>query len=352
RRILKVNRTIRIAAATAAGVGCLAGASSAFATATGSGATFPAVAYQNWCGTFKSCSYTGVGSSAGIRALTAKTVDFAGSDATLTDAQLAAIGGRVSYFPTLLGAITVPVNIAGVTGNKLKLSGKEVADIFQGTITTWNNPVLVKSNPVLKNATGTITLCVRSDGSGTSWNFSRYLTKMSPAFATAISFSQTPNWPASAIKSAGNPGVANCVKSNANSVGYVDLADAIRAGLQTNVTAIGKSELVKQGGKTKRKLVYVLPSAKSIEAAGSIKVSQIKPDLTIDFTGSSNAGAYPITITTWVLAVPGRAKNGEVKGVLGQFYSPEAQGALVGLGFAPLPKNVLNVAKVAASKLG
>lgn len=347
-----MNRSIRIAAAAVAGVGALAGASSAFGVAVGSGATFPAVAYQNWCGTFKTCSYTGVGSSAGIRALTAKTVDWAGSDATLTDAQLAAIGGSVNYYPTLLGAISVPVNLPGVVGNKLKFSGSQLGEIFRGAITTWNNPALVKSNPALKGASGPITLCVRSDGSGTSWNFTRYLTKTNKQFASQISFSQTPNWPTSGVsKSPGNPGVANCVKNTPGSIGYVDLADSIRAGLQSNVVAVGKSEVVKQGKKTVRKEVYILPSAKSIDAAGNIPVKSIKPDLTIDFTASPNPGAYPITITTWALAVPGRPKNAEVKAALGQFYSPEAQGALAGLGFAPLPRNVRIATQAALAKL-
>lgn len=347
-----MNRTIRIAAATVAGVGALAGASSAFGIAVGSGATFPAVAYQNWCGTFKTCSYTGVGSSAGIRALTAKTVDWAGSDATLTDAQLAAIGGSVNYYPTLLGAISVPVNLPGVSGNKLKFTGAQLGEIFRGAIPTWNNPALVKSNPALKNASGPIQLCVRSDGSGTSWNFTRFLTKTNKQFATQINFSQTPNWPTTnVIKSPGNPGVASCVKNTPGSIGYVDLADAIRADLQTNVSAIGKSEVVKQGKKTVRKDVFILPSAKSIDLAGNIPVKSIKPDLTIDFTGSPNAGAYPITITTWALAVPGRPKNAEVKAALGQFYSPEAQGALAGLGYAPLPRNVRIAAQAALAKL-
>jgi phosphate transport system substrate-binding protein len=345
-----VNRTLRIAAVAAVGAGSLVGAASALANSTGSGATFPQVAYQKWCGESKVCSYTGKGSSGGIRDLTNKTVDWAGSDAVLTEAQLAAIGGTVKYFPTLLGAISVPVNIPGVVGNKMKLDGKTLGDIWSASVTTWNAPQIKKLNPKLALPASPITLCVRSDGSGTSYGFSNYLSKVSPAFRSKVGFgSQTPAWQGTLVKSPGNPGVANCVKNTPNSIGYVDLADSIRAGLQENVTAIGKSEIVKKGKKTVRATVFVLPSPTTISKAGDVKT--IKPTLDIDLTNSPAAGAYPITITTWVLAVPGRPTNGKVKDVLGYFYGNTAQSQLTGLGFAPLPGKLKKAAIVAAAAL-
>jgi len=345
-----VNRTLRIAAVAAVGAGTLVGAASAMGAATGSGATFPAVAYQKWCGESGVCSYTGKGSSGGIRDLTNKTVAWAGSDAVLTEQQLAAIGGQIRYFPTLLGAISVPVNIPGVTGNKMKLDGKTLGDIWSASVTTWNAPQIKKLNPGVALPASPITLCVRSDGSGTSYGFSNYLSKVSPTYRSKIGYgSQTPAWQGTVVKSPGNPGVANCVKSTPNSIGYVDLADSIRAGLQSNVTAIGKSEIVKQGKKTVRKTVFVLPSPKSISAAGDVKT--IKPTLDIDLSNSPAAGAYPITITTWVLAVPGRPQNAEVKNVLGYFYGSTAQGQLAGLGFAPLPGKLRAAAIKAAAAL-
>lgn len=354
RRHLNVNRTLRIAAVAAVGVGSLAVTATALGKATGSGATFPNVAYQKWCGESGVCSYTGKGSSGGIRDLTNKTVDFAGSDAVLTSSQLAAIGGTVKYFPTLLGAISVPVNIPGVTGNRMKLDGRTLGDIFSGTVTTWNSGAIKKLNPKLKLPASPITLCVRSDGSGTSYGFSNYLSKVSSNYRSKVGYgSQTPNWQGTLVKQPGNPGVANCVKSTTNSIGYVDLADSLRAGLQTNVTAIGKSEIVKKKvkGKTRtvRKTVYVLPSSKTISAAGNVKT--IKPTLDIDFSASSAPGAYPIVITTWVLAVPGRPANPEVKNVLNYFYSSAAQAQLPSLGFAPLPAKLRTAALRAAAAL-
>lgn len=345
-----MNRTIRIAAAAAVGAGSLVGAASAMAQTTGSGATFPQIAYQKWCGDSKVCSYTGKGSSGGIRDLTNKVVDWAGSDAVLTEAQLAAIGGQVRYFPTLLGAISVPVNAPGLVGNKLKLDGKVLGDIWSGTITTWNAAPIKALNKGLALPANPIVLCVRSDGSGTSYGFSNYLSKVSSTFRTKVGFgSQTPAWPASAVKSPGNPGVANCVKNTPYSIGYVDLADSIRAGLQTNVAAIGKSEVVKQGKKTVRKTVFILPSSATISKAGNLNT--IKPTLDIDLTNSAAPGAYPITITTWVLAVPGRPKNPQVKDTLGYFYGATAQGQLEGLGFAPLPSKLKKAAIAYAAAL-
>ncbi len=345
-----MNRTLRIAAIAAVGAGTLVGAASALGATTGSGATFPAIAYQTWCGESKVCSYTPKGSSGGIRDLTNKTVDWAGTDAVLTESQVAAIGGTVKYFPTLLGAISVPVNIPGVVGNKMKLDGKTLGDIWSATITTWNAPQIKKLNPKINLPASPITLCVRSDGSGTSYGFSNYLSKVSPSYRANIGFgSQTPAWKGTVVKGPGNPGVANCVKNTPNSVGYVDLADSIRAGLQSNVVAIGKSEIVKKGKKVTRATVFVLPSPTSIAKAGDLKT--IRPDLAVDLSNSPAPGAYPITITTWVIAVPGRPKNNEVKDVLGYFYGSKAQGQLVGLGFAPLPGKLKAAALKAAAAL-
>jgi phosphate transport system substrate-binding protein len=327
------------------------GVSVASATITGAGATFPRLAYENWCRDSNLCSYSGVGSTRGITSFIGGTVDIAGTDATLTDAQLADLaarrgGVRPIYFPTLLGAITVPINVPGITGNAVKLDGRVVAEIFAGKITAWNDAKIRKTNPKLKFPGNAITVCVRSDGSGTSFGFSRYLTKVSPVFKTEVNFGQLPPWKApNLIRQPGNPGVANCVKNNPNSIGYVDLGDAQSSGLGPNVTSIGRSDIIKG----KRLTRYIRPSAASISAAGN--VSSIKPDLTIDFSASPAVGAYPIVITTWILAysdygAAGRAGSlPEVKQFLDYAYSSAAQTKLPPLGFAPLPKPIVDAAK-------
>ncbi|MDX6645876.1 MAG: phosphate transport system substrate-binding protein [Miltoncostaeaceae bacterium] len=356
-----MDRTKRTFAATfVVGAASAAFAASALGAVTGSGATFPRVAYENFCRDSGLCSYTAKGSTGGITDLSNGVVDFAGSDALLTPAQVGAVtsrGGGVYYFPTLLGAITVPTNISGVAG-RLKLDGKVVAGIFDGEITTWNNPAIVKTNPGVSLPGAPITVCVRADGSGTSFNFSRYLTKVSASFKAKVNFGQTPPWTApTIIRQPGNAGVANCVKSNTNSIGYVDLADAINAALNGKVSAIGRQQVVKVKKKLVRKTVYLLPSASTISAAGKIPASKIKPDLTIDFSASPIPGAYPITTTTWVLTYAnyGQAGKGgavgDVKNFLNYVYSAPAQAKLPSLGFAALPAGVITAAKAQLKKV-
>jgi phosphate transport system substrate-binding protein len=358
-----VKKTVRTIAVTGVAAAALAGAGSAVAAITGSGATFPRIVYENWCRDSGLCTYTAKGSTGGIRDFINGVVDIAASDATLSQEQLselAAKRGGVTplYFPTLLGAITVPVNVQGIQGNRIKLDGKVVGDIFAGAVTRWNDPSIARTNKGLSLPSAPITVCVRSDGSGTSFGFSRYLTKVSPTFKAKVNFGQTPAWAApNVIKQPGNAGVANCVKSNQNSIGYVDLGDALNAGLTSYVTAVGRSDVVtkrvRRGGKLVRKRVrvtrYIRPTVASISAAGNLRT--IKPDLTIDFSASPAFGAYPITITTWILAYSDYGKAGkrdsldDVKRFLNYAYSAPAQGKLPSLGFAPLPSPIVAAAK-------
>lgn len=342
-----MNRKLRIAAAAAVAGGALVGASTAAAqNATGAGASFPSKAYQYWCATYGGCSYNSVGSTAGIRSLIGKTVDFSASDAELTADQLAQAGGSVTYIPTLIGAITVPVNIPGVTGNKLKITGNTLGQIFAGDIKDWaalgNSAPFKADNKGVKLPAAPITVCVRSDGSGTSFAFSRYLTKVSPSFKAKVNFSQSPPWApgGTVVKSPQNVGVANCVKSNTNSIGYVDLGDTINAGLVGNAAAIG---LPKSGP-------YTLPSVKTMEAAG--KTQKVwNPKLLQDFSAAPSPNAkqkkagvgqpYPIVATTWLLFRPGGKNNQLAKTIASKFLSKQYQADLPKLGFAPLPGEML-----------
>ena len=347
-----MNRNLRnVALASVAGLSLVATGSALGAT-TGSGATFPAIAYQQWCGDSGLCSYTGVGSGSGIKALAAKTVAFAGSDVQMSDAQVATFGGdKVTYVPTLYGAISIPVNIAGVTGNKMKLDGPVLGAIFDGTIAAWNDPAIAKLNKGLKLPAAPITVCVRSDSSGTSGNFSNYLSKVSKTFKAKVSSggqNQTPAWTApNLVKGNGNAGVASCVTSNDNSIGYVDLGDAMRAGLTSNVTAIKGNY---------KGAPFIIPSTKSIQLAGTptkAQTAKIKAgDLKIDLTASPNKGAYPITTTTFILVRAGMPDNGNVSKILSYFLSPKAQSQLGNLGFVPLSGALRTGANKALSNLG
>jgi phosphate transport system substrate-binding protein len=303
---------------------------------TAAGSTFAAPAYQKWGQDTGLVSYTGTGSGAGIQALIAGTVGFAGSDAPLSPderSQLSSQRGGVTpvYFPTLLGAVTVPVNLPDL-GGRLRLDGNTLGQIYAGTITNWNDPAIAKTNPSATLPDAPIIVCARSESSGTSFNFSTYLAKVSPSFKAKVQPDKTPAWGAPNIQKAqGNPGVANCVTSNDDSIGYVDLGDAQRAGLQSRLAAIQ----AKDGA-------FVVPSTASVSAAGNITPSQVPSDLVVDLTNSPAKGAYPITITTWIVTPSDYTKSGRPKDLapvqkfLRYAYGTKAQGELAGLGYAPL----------------
>jgi phosphate transport system substrate-binding protein len=363
-----VNRTIRttLTAATIGGA-ALTMAATALGASTGSGASFPALVYSDWCRDSGLCSYTSKGSTGGINDFIAGSVDFAATDAPLTSSQndqLAAKRGGVKalYFPTLLGAISIPVNAPGLT-KRLQLNGPTLADIFSGGITSWNDAKIKKDNPGVALPAQPITVCVRSDGSGTSFGFTTFLSKVSSDFRTKIGASQQPNWTAPKIvRGARNPGVAQCIKDNQFSIGYVDLGDATNAGLSASIAKIGKTETftVKRKGKPVKitRTAYSLPSPASITKAGDIaKVDLARPDLIqFQLANSPAVGAYPLTITTFVLAysdysTAGKGGSlGDVKSILGYAYGT-GQGRLANFGFAPLPKPFLDAGKAQVALL-
>ena len=342
------------------------GAGTALGVTTGAGSTFAAPAYTKWCRQSGLCNYVAIGSTGGMNALADRNVDFAGSDAVPTGDQLtriedAAGGASPLYFPTLLGAITIPTNLGGARA-ALRLDGDTLGRIFAGQVTRWNDPALARTNPGVSLPRAPITVCVREDGSGTSFGFSRYLAKVSPTFRRKVSVGQMPTWSAPALQHGnGNRGVADCIKTHPNSIGYVDLADAVETGLGRRVSAIGQRRTTTvravRGGKrtTVRKTVtsFVRPNGASISAAGNVKT--IPPNLLVDPSDSPAPGAYPITVTTWILTYgdygsAGRDLSGP-RAVLDYAYSPEAQGELEDLGYAALPAPLLKAAKAQLAKL-
>lgn len=374
-RLNPVNKRVSRLALTAAATLTLAGAATAVAEVRGSGATFPRIAYQVWCqDSGGACSYTPKGSTGGINDFINGTVDFGGTDAPLTTQQQGDLsskrgGSGVLYFPTLLGAVTVPTNVQGQPG-ALQLRGKTLGQIFSGVITNWNDARIAAdnaNNPRLKGfkfPNQPIVTCVRQEGSGTSYNFSVYLWKASADFKAKVVIAQSPNWAApNIIKAQGNAGVAACVSQNSGAIGYVDLGDARAAGLGPKLAAVGKSEVItvprivkgKRKMVTIRRLVYMPPSVPAIQRAGDI--ASIPSNLVLDLTNSPAKAAYPIAITTYVLAYTdfnAAGKGGSlagVKGMLNYFYSTGEQSKLSGLGFAPLPPKLLAAAKAQMSKL-
>lgn len=343
-----------LAAATVGGF-MLTTAASALGVATGSGASFPNRAYQQWCQDSSLCSYTSKGSSGGIRDLIAGTVDFAGSDAPLSSSQRSSLassrnGSTPVYIPTLIGAITVPVNLDGAS-RRIRLRGPVIAQIFSGQINSWKDRRITRDNPKISFPNAEITRCVRADGSGTSFAFSTALSKYNSGFARTVGASQTPNWPSNVpvVRGPKNPGVAQCVNANSNSIGYVDIADARAAGLLPKAAAIGKYAKVTRKVRGKRRKVRVLqwvtPSTSSTSKAGNVRIKRGQ-SLDVDLTAAAAPGAYPFSTTTWIVLYSNYANAGkasaktEVQRMLRYFLSDRAQKGLAKLQFAPLPANL------------
>lgn len=221
-----LNRFLRVAAAGGAAL-LLAGAALA-QDVTGAGASFPAPVYAKWADAYHKATgarinYQSVGSGAGIKQITAKTVDFGASDAPLTDEQLAKDG--LIQFPTVIGGVVPVVNIKGVAPGQLRLSGALLGDIYLGRITKWNDPAISALNPGLALPGEAIAVVRRADGSGTSFLFTNYLSKVNADWKAKVGEGTAVNWP-TGVGGKGNEGVSAFVQRLPNSIGYVEYAYA------------------------------------------------------------------------------------------------------------------------------
>ncbi len=263
---------------------------------TGAGATFPAPIYTKWFYDYASVdstakfNYQAIGSGGGIKAITDKTVDFAGSDAILNDDQKKA-APDVLMFPTVAGAVTISYNVKDAAGNVipsgLKLDGPTVAAIFLGKITKWNDPALAALNPDVKFPDADIVVAHRSDGSGTTFAFTSYLIRVSDEWKNGPGAGTSVKWPVG-LGGKGNPGVAGILTDQPNSIGYVDIADAIGNKLTyANVKNASGS--------------FVEPKVDSIVAAENSFASLMPDDMGQLIVNSTGADAYPITTYTFLL---------------------------------------------------
>jgi phosphate transport system substrate-binding protein len=297
-------------------------------TAQGSGSTFQLAFQQEAIDAFQKANggttitYGGGGSGKGRTDLKGKTVDFAGSDSPFSDADKPA--DPVLYFPVLLGPITISYNLSGV--DQLQLSPDTIANIFQRAIKTWDDPAIAADNPGVKLPSTPITVAHRSDGSGTTDNFTKYLVAAAPNTWTLKSGS-TIEWPADTQAGAGNQGVAQIITQTDGAVGYIDLSDAVGSKLPY-------ANVKNSAGK------YIEPTPDSASAAGD--GITVKPDLTFAAINAPGADAYPITYQTWVIVYATQAdaaKGALVKSYL-TYLLNEGQGLLSDLDYAPLPKSL------------
>jgi phosphate transport system substrate-binding protein len=326
----------------AAAMGLVFSVSALAADITGAGATFPYAVYTKWAEAYKAATgnkvnYQAIGSSGGVKQIRAKTVDFGGSDAPVT-ADILDKAGLIQV-PTVMGGVTIVINVPGVQSGKLKLDGVTAADIFRGAITKWNDPAIAKLNPGTKLPNLAITVSHRSDGSGTTYAFTHYLARQSPAFQREVGAGNTGNWPRNAVGGKGNAGVAANVQKIKGSIGYVDIADA----MSNNMHFIA---LKNRAGN------YIVPSQQAVADAASgadFKVRGMAPDL----LDQSHKNAWPITSATYVLAYEKGANAAKQKGVVDFFTWAlnSGQQMAADLGFVALPPNVVKMVEAEMKKI-
>ena len=313
----------------------LAGASIAAAQQiNGAGATFPAPIYQKWFGEYHTknpaiaINYQSKGSGFGIAQLTAGTVDFGASDMPMTDKQISDLPVKAFHFPTVLGAVVPTYNLPGVT-QVLKFSPETLAGIFLGTITKWNDAKLMKDNAGVKFPNADIVVVHRSDGSGTTFVWTDYLSKISPEWKSKVGASTSVSWPVG-LGGPQNDGVAGLVKQTPNSIGYVELIYAAN-----NKMASGS---VKNAAGT-----FVTASTDSVSEAAAGAAKSMPADFRVSITNAPGKGAYPISSFTWLL-IPSKfsdaAKGKALKGFI-QWMLADGQKEAAAMYYAPLPKEVV-----------
>jgi phosphate transport system substrate-binding protein len=297
----------------------------------GAGSTFDYPIFSKWFSEYDAAhpgveiNYQSIGSGGGIRQLTAGTVDFGASDGPMTDEQLAAVKTKVLHIPIVLGAVVPIFNVPGVT--EVKFSPDVLADIYLGKINVWSDPRLAKDNPGVKLPEQKIIVVHRSEGSGTTYIFTDYLSKVSKAWADGPGKGAAPSWPVG-VGGKGNENVAGLVRQLPGAIGYVELTYA----LENHITfgaiknAAGNWEKASIDGVT--------------EAAASVK--QMPADFRVSITNAPGANAYPISSFSWILVPIKNSDAGKEKVIkdLLNWIVTSGESQVAALSYAPLPKNV------------
>jgi len=298
------------------------------------GATFPYPIYSKWFDEYHKLhpmvqiNYQSIGSGGGIRQLTDKTVDFGASDGPMTDDQLKQAGFKILHFPTVLGAAVPSYNIPGVTA-ELKFTPEALSGIFLGKITKWNDPAIAGANPGVKLPAEDIVVIHRSDGSGTTYIWTDYLSKVSSEWESKVGRNTSVNWPVG-LGGKGNEGVAGLLKQTPDAIGYVELIYAIQNNLPYGVVKDPAGEFVKA-------------SLASVSAAAAGAAKSMPDDFRVSITNSPGKGAYPISSFTWLL-IPAQIQDAAKKAAIKDFLVwaiTSGQQFCEPLAYAKLPKEVV-----------
>jgi phosphate transport system substrate-binding protein len=310
--------------------GNAAGSSGAQITGAGSTFVYPVLSawaadYQKQSGT--SVNYQSIGSGGGISQVEAGTVDFGATDQPLASDELAK--NKLAQFPVIVGGIVPVVNIAGLQSGRLKLTGPILADIYQGKIKNWNDPAIVKINPGVNLPNSAIATVHRSDGSGTTFNFTHYLSQVSPAWKSGPGEGKTVSWPGG-VGGKGNEGVAGYVKQLPNSLGYVEYAYVVQ-------NRMNYALLQNSAGN------FMAPSASAFAAAAATADWAHAKDFNLVMTNAPGAQAYPIAASTFVLLPrqPRNKANSDAAIAFFKYALEKGQSQAKKLDYVPLPNTLV-----------
>jgi phosphate transport system substrate-binding protein len=310
----------------------------------GAGATFPNPIYSKWFSEYNkmhpdvAINYQSIGSGGGIQQITKETVFFGATDGPMTDEQLKGAPGPIMHFPTVLGAVVPVYNLAGMT-TELKFTGQVLADIYLGKITKWNDPAIAKLNPGAKLPATDITVVHRSEGSGTTYIWVDYLSKVSPEFKTKVGVNASVNWPAG-VGGKGNEGVSGLVSQSPGSIGYVELIYALQNKISYGTVENAAGEFVKA-------------SVPAVTAAAAGAAASMPADFRVSITNAPGKGVYPISSFTWLLLYENPKDKVQAKIMVDvvKWALIDGQKYCADLGYAPLPPNVVKMEMAALARI-
>jgi phosphate transport system substrate-binding protein len=335
----------KILASVAVAVLCIAGVLRAQSgQINGAGATFPYPIYSKRFSEYNKLhsnvqiNYQSIGSGGGIQQISKETVFFGATDGPMTPEQLQAAPGKLMHFPTVLGAVVPVYNIPNVKA-ELRFTGSVLADIFLGKVTKWNDAAIAKLNPGVTLPASDITVAHRADGSGTTYIWVDYLSKVSPEWKSKVGVATSVSWP-TGVGGRGNEGVSGLVAQTPGAIGYVELIYALQ-----NKMAYGSVQ--NTAGE------FVKGSVEAVTTAAAAASAQMPEDFRVSITNASGKGAYPISSFTWILLYENAKDKGQAKTMVDfmKWALTDGQKYCAELGYAPLPASVVKLEMAALAKI-
>jgi phosphate transport system substrate-binding protein len=329
-----LKRRLILALFTVLAIAGIGGSGYADQLINGAGATFPYPIYSKWFDVYAKenpgikFNYQSIGSGGGIRMLSNRTVDVGASDAPMTDQQLSDAPAKILHFPSVMGADVIAYNLPGFTGT-LRLTGPVIADIFSAKITKWDDDKIKALNPGAAIPSQDIVVCHRSDGSGTTYIFVDYLSKVSPSWASDVGKGTSVKWP-TGLGGKGNEGVTALIQQTPGAIGYIELIYALN-------NKIPFAQVQNKAGN------FVTASLAGVTAAAASAAANMPADFRVSITDAPGPDAYPISSFTWLLVYQ-KQTNKEVGEQIRKFLGwalVEGQTLASALQYAPLPAEVV-----------